>query len=490
MKQKKGFIAAIDQGTTSSRTIVFDQDLQVVASAQLPFEQFYPRDGWVEHDPMEILKSVQETLLRATEEAGLEVHELGAIGITNQRETVVAWNRETGEPLYNAIVWQCRRTASRCEELRGKEKEIHEKTGLIVDPYFSATKMEWLLENVPRVRIAAQAGELALGTIDSWLVYNLSRKRVHVSDVSNASRTMLFNISQLQWDEELLQLFGIKEEWLPRVVPTSSVVGYTREGVPIASIVGDQQGALFGQMALEPGQAKCTYGTGSFLLLNLGEKMELSQNRLLTTVGWKLNGKTVYAMEGSLFMCGAAVDWAVDELGLAEKPSDTEQMAYNVRDNGGVYFVPALAGLGAPHWNPGARGLFIGMTQSSNRNHMVRAILESITFGVREIFDTMEQDCGIQLQELRIDGGVSKNVFVQNFQSTVLGLPVVRPVNTESTATGAAMLAGLAVGLWEDTDSLKKLWAVDREINRQKEKEVELQFRKWKRAVELSKNWV
>lgn len=490
MSDRNQYIAAIDQGTTSSRTIIFDDRLNMVSIEQMAFNQSYPRDGWVEHDPMEILKTVRLTLERAVDKAGLQMQDIAAIGITNQRETTVAWNKRSGEPLHPAIVWQCRRTTARCESLRAMEEDIQAKTGLVVDPYFSATKMEWLVQNVPKVRIAAENGELAMGTIDSWLAFHLTRKRNHVTDSSNASRTMLFNIHQRRWDNDMLELFGIKASWLPEIVDTSSVVGYTPEGVPVAALAGDQQSALFGQMAIEEGMAKCTYGTGAFLLMNIGPKAVLSKHRLLTSMGWTIEKEPTYIMEGSLFMCGAAVDWVVDELNLALSAQQTEQMAYAVRDQGGTFFVPALSGLGAPWWDPQARGLFIGMTQSTHKNHMVRAVLESIAYGVRQLFDTMFLDIPVKLKELRIDGGVSKNQFVHEFQSTLLGIPVVRPKNTETTALGAALFAGLAVGVWKSTQELQKYWQPASRIVRKQEDRVEKGYQRWKRAVERSLDWV
>ncbi|MFP4461715.1 MAG: glycerol kinase GlpK [Thermotogota bacterium] len=484
------YIAAIDQGTTSTRTIIFDDRLEIVNISQKSFKQFYPQDGWVEQDAEEIYRTVIATLTQAVDEAGLEFREISAIGITNQRETVVAWNKETGEPLYNAINWQCRRTAKRCLELKSQEYMIHEKTGLIVDPYFSGTKMEWLYNNVPKVRIAAKSKELAFGTIDSWLAYKLSNRHVHVTDYSNASRTMLFNIQTLDWDNELLKVFSIEREWLPKLVDTSGILGYTREGIPIASLVGDQQGALFGQMAFEKGMAKCTYGTGAFLLMNLGCDAVLSGQRLLTSVGWKIGNDINYAMEGSLFMCGAAIDWIVDHLKLAKSPPETEDLSYKVRDNGGVYFVPALSGLGAPHWDPNARGLFIGMTQSTKKEHLIRSVLEGICYSVRELFDTMVSECHIPLKELRVDGGVSKNQFIQEFQSVLLGNTVTRPENTETTATGAAILAGLATEVWKDKKDVLNYWKSQSSLSRGKDETVEDSYTKWKTAVKRSRNWV
>jgi glycerol kinase len=487
---ERSYIAAIDQGTTSTRTIIFDDQLEIVNISQKPFKQFYPQDGWVEQDAEEIYRTVIATLTQAIDEAGLEFQEISAIGITNQRETVVAWNKETGDPLYNAINWQCRRTAKRCLELRPQENMIHEKTGLIVDPYFSGTKMEWLYNNVPKVRIAANSKELAFGTIDSWLAYKLSKKNVHVTDYSNASRTMLFNIRKLDWDDELLELFSIEREWLPKLVDTSGVLGYTKEGIPIASMVGDQQGALFGQMAFERGMAKCTYGTGAFLLMNLGSEAILSGQRLLTSVGWKIGDEINYAMEGSLFMCGAAIDWTVDNLKLAKSAPETEDLSYKVRDNGGVFFVPALSGLGAPQWDPNARGLFIGMTQSTKKEHLIRSVLEGICYSVRELFDTMVSECHIPLKELRVDGGVSKNQFIQEFQSILLGNSVTRPENTETTATGAAILAGLATDIWRDKKEVLAYWKSQASMSRRKDEQVEASYKKWKTAVKRSQNWV
>jgi glycerol kinase len=487
---ERSYIAAIDQGTTSTRTIIFDDQLEIVNISQKPFKQFYPQDGWVEQDAEEIYRTVIATLTQAIDEAGLEFQEISAIGITNQRETVVAWNKETGDPLYNAINWQCRRTAKRCLELRPQENMIHEKTGLIVDPYFSGTKMEWLYNNVPKVRIAANSKELAFGTIDSWLAYKLSKKNVHVTDYSNASRTMLFNIRKLDWDDELLELFSIEREWLPKLVDTSGVLGYTKEGIPIASMVGDQQGALFGQMAFERGMAKCTYGTGAFLLMNLGSEAILSGQRLLTSVGWKIGDEINYAMEGSLFMCGAAIDWTVDNLKLAKSAPETEDLSYKVRDNGGVFFVPALSGLGAPQWDPNARGLFIGMTQSTKKEHLIRSVLEGICYSVRELFDTMVSECHIPLKELRVDGGVSKNQFIQEFQSILLGNTVTRPENTETTATGAAILAGLATDIWRDKKEVLAYWKSQASMSRGKDEQVEASYTKWKTAVKRSQNWV
>ncbi len=488
--KEKAYIAAIDQGTTSTRTIIFDEKLNIVNISQKPFEQFYPQDGWVEQDPMEIYRTAVKTLVEAVEKAGLNFYQISAIGITNQRETVVAWHKETGEPLYNAINWQCRRTTKRCEELKKHEDMIHSKTGLIVDPYFSGSKMEWLYNNVPKIRIAAQSDQLAFGTIDSWLAYKLTRKNVHVTDVSNASRTMLFNIHDMSWDNELMDLFSIDRKWLPEIVDTSSVIGYTKEGIPVASLVGDQQGALFGQMAFEKGMAKCTYGTGAFLLMNMGSEPVLSQQRLLTTVGWKIEDEVCYAMEGSLFMCGAAIDWIVDNLKLAHNAPQTEDIAYSIRDNGGVYFVPALAGLGAPNWDPNARGLFMGMTQSTRREHLVRSVLEGICYNVRELFDIMVDESKIPLKDLRVDGGVSKNEFLQEFQSVLLGIPVTRPINTETTATGAAILAGLAIGIWKDKNEVAEFWEIKNRMSKSKEEKVEDYFKRWKKAVSRSKDWV
>ncbi len=484
------YILALDQGTTSTRAIIFDHHLRIVSLSQQATKQSYPKDGWVEQNPSEILSTADNTMAQAMEKAGLRERDIAAIGITNQRETTIAWNRMTGESLYPAIVWQDRRTADRCEALVQEQKILHDITGLVLDPYFSATKMEWLMKRVPKVKIAAENGALSFGTIDSWLVYHLTGGKAYVTDVSNASRTMLLNIRQTSWDEDCLSLFGIRQETLPKVTTSSEVVGYSTNGIPIAAMIGDQQGALFGQMCFEPGQAKCTYGTGAFLLMNLGTAPKFSANHLLTTIAWQMGEELVYAMEGSVFICGASIDWLVNELRLAPTPASTEQMSYNVRDNGGVYFVPALSGLGAPYWDPQARGLWIGMTQATNKNHLVRSVLEGIAYSVRDLSDTIATDCGIPLKELKIDGGVSRNTFLHNYQSTVLGLPVLRPKNTETTATGAACLAGLAVGFWKDRAELRELWEIDRQVHRQKEAEVERQYVNWKKAVTRSLDWV
>ena len=484
------YILALDQGTTSTRAILFDRHLRIVSLSQKATKQSYPKDGWVEQNPEEILATTDATIAQAMDKAGLRETDIAAIGITNQRETTIAWNSKTGESLYPAIVWQDRRTADRCEALAKEQKSLHALTGLVLDPYFSATKMEWLIHHVPKVKIAAENGVLSFGTVDSWLVYHLTSGKAFVTDVSNASRTMLLNIRDTSWDDRCLSLFGVRRETLPNVTTSSEIVGYTPSGIPIAAMIGDQQGALFGQMCFEPGQAKCTYGTGAFLLMNVGNEPKFSENQLLTTIAWKAGEELVYAMEGSVFICGASIDWIVNELGLASTPADTEQMSYNVRDNGGVYFVPALSGLGAPYWDPQARGLWIGMTQSTNKNHLVRSVLEGIAYSVRGLSDTVVADCGIPLKELKIDGGVSKNAFLHNYQSTVLGLPVLRPKNTETTATGAACLDGLAVGFWKDRAELRKLWEMDRLVHRQKEAEVEKQYANWKKAVTRSLDWV
>jgi len=484
------YILALDQGTTSTRSIIFDRSLRIVSVSQRATKQTYPKDGWVEQDPEEILATAQATIAQAMEKAGLRETDIAAIGITNQRETTIAWNRKTGESLHPAIVWQDRRTAERCEALLPEQETLHTLTGLVLDPYFSATKMEWLLRHVPKVKIAAENSVLSFGTVDSWLAYHLTDRKAYVTDVSNASRTMLLNLRATAWDDTCLSLFGLRREMLPTVATSSEIVGHTPSGIPIASMIGDQQGALFGQMCFEPGQAKCTYGTGAFLLMNVGTEPKFSANRLLTTIAWKAGNELAYAMEGSVFICGASIDWIVNELGLAPNAASTEQMAYNVRDNGGVYFVPALSGLGAPYWDPQARGLWIGMTQATNRNHLTRSVLEGIAYSVRDLSDTIVTDSGIPLKELKIDGGVSKNTFLQNYQSTVLGLPVLRPKNTETTATGAACLAGLAVGFWKDRSELRGLWEMDRHVYRQKEAEVERQYANWKKAVTRSLDWV
>lgn len=492
------YILSLDQGTTSSRAIVFDRNGAIAGMAQKEFRQFFPQPGWVEHDASEIWSSQLEVMRTALKRAGIRAGDLAAIGITNQRETAVAWNRDTGEPLCRAIVWQDRRTAPLCEEMKEKEMEgmIREKTGLVIDAYFSATKWKWMLENVSGLREKARGGELALGTVDSWLIWKLTGGRVHVSDVSNASRTMLFNIHTMDWDPELIEYFGIPVTALPEVRSCSEVYGETAEGildksVPIAGIAGDQQAATFGQMCLDPGSVKCTYGTGCFILCNTGVKPVNSSNNLLTTVAWQLDGKTTYALEGSIFMGGAVVQWLRDGLGMISSSSEIEELARSVEDNGGVYFVPAFTGLGAPWWDPYARGMIAGMTRGSTRAHIARAALESIAFQVKDVMGAMEQDAGIPINELKVDGGAVVNNLLMQFQSDLLGIPVIRPQMTETTALGAAYLAGLATGFWKDVEDIASQWQAERTfrsgITLEKQKKI---TEDWQKALGRARTWV
>jgi glycerol kinase len=492
----KTFILALDQGTTSSRAIVFDRNGLPVATAQKELTQLYPKPGWVEHNPEEIWSTQAGVAMEAIAKAGLESAGIAAIGITNQRETTVVWNRKTGKPVFNAIVWQDRRTADFCDELKneGNSNKILEKTGLIIDAYFSATKIKWILDNVKNARKQAKKGELAFGTIDSWLVWNLTRGKLHITDVSNASRTMLFNIHSLQWDGELLDLFGIPASMLPVVRSSSEVYGESTglfsSPVPIAGIAGDQQASLFGQMCTEPGMVKNTYGTGCFIMMNIGNKPVESKNRLLTTVSWKIGNKTQYALEGSIFIAGAVVQWLRDELGIIDKSADVEKLAGKVPDSGGVYFVPAFAGLGAPYWNQRARGVMVGMTRGTSAAHIARASLESIAYQTLEVIQAMQKDSGIAVRELRVDGGATVNNLLMQFQSDLLQAKVVRPKVTETTALGAAYLAGLAVGYWSGMDDIKQQREIDRIFSpRIKEQDTRSLIKGWQRAVNASQVW-
>ena len=492
----KDFVLALDQGTTSSRAIVFDGNGLPAASAQKEFAQLYPKPGWVEHNPEEIWSTQAGVAMEAIARAGLEGADIAAIGITNQRETTVVWNRKTGKPIFKAIVWQDRRTADYCDQLKesGEGDKIVKKTGLIVDAYFSATKIRWILDNVKNARRQAERGDLAFGTIDSWLVWNLTRGSLHVTDVSNASRTMLFNIHSLAWDEELLDIFGIPASMLPEVRSSSEVYGESAglfsSPVPIAGIAGDQQASLFGQMCTEPGMVKNTYGTGCFIMMNIGDKPVESKNRLLTTVSWKIGGKTQYALEGSIFIGGAVVQWLRDELGIIAKSSDVEELAGKVQDSGGVYFVPAFAGLGAPYWNQHARGTLFGMTRGTSAAHIARASLESIAYQSLEVIRAMQKDSGIAVRELRVDGGATVNNLLMQFQSDLLQAKVVRPKVTETTALGAAYLAGLAVGLWRGMTEIKRHRKIDRIFSPQiKKKDTLALMEGWQRAVNASQVW-
>ena len=462
------YILALDQGTSSSRAIVFDEHGQTKAVSQKEFTQIFPKPGWVEHNPMEIWSSQASVIAEAITSIDINGLNIAAIGITNQRETTIVWDAETGEPVYNAIVWQDRRTSEFCDGLKrdGRTDLIRSKPGLIIDAYFSATKILWILENVPGARQKADEGKLRFGTVDTWLIWMLTRGEVHVTDVSNASRTMLFNIHTLEWDKELLQLFDIPESMMPQVKSSSEVYGYTKttlfaHEVPIAGIAGDQQAALFGQMCTEPGSVKNTYGTGCFMLMNSGERPIMSSNNLLTTIAWKIGDKVNYALEGSIFVAGSVVQWLRDGLGIIKSSSEIEALACSVEDNGGVYFVPALTGLGAPHWDQYAKGCISGRSRGTTAAHIARAALEGIAFQTMDIVNAMQKDAGVTLKELKVDGGASRNNLLMQFQADILGTSVIRPTVTETTALGAAYLAGLALGYWESIDHIKSQWGVE-----------------------------
>lgn len=462
------YILALDQGTSSSRAIVFDEYGHTKAVSQKEFTQIFPKPGWVEHNPMEIWSSQASVIAEAITSIDINGLNIAAIGITNQRETTIVWDAETGEPVYNAIVWQDRRTSEFCDGLKrdGRTDLIRSKTGLIIDAYFSATKILWILENVPGARQKADEGKLRFGTVDTWLIWMLTRGEAHVTDVTNASRTMLFNIHTLEWDKELLQLFNIPESMMPQVKSSSEVYGYTKttlfaHEVPIAGIAGDQQAALFGQMCTEPGSVKNTYGTGCFMLMNSGERPIMSSNNLLTTIAWKIGDTVNYALEGSIFVAGSVVQWLRDGLGIIRSSSEVESLACSVPDNGGVYFVPALTGLGAPHWDQYAKGSIYGISRGTTAAHIARAALEGIAFQTMDIVNAMQKDAGVTLKELKVDGGASRNDLLMQFQADILGTPVIRPTVTETTALGAAYLAGLAVGYWESIDHIKSQWGVE-----------------------------
>jgi glycerol kinase len=490
------FILALDQGTTSSRAILFDRNGLPVASAQKEFTQYYPKPGWVEHDPEEIWSTQAGVALEAITKAGHESSDIAAIGITNQRETTVVWNRKTGKPVYNAIVWQDRRTADYCDRLKreGKSSEILKKTGLIIDAYFSATKIRWILDNVREARKLAEDGQLAFGTIDSWLVWNLSKGKLHITDVSNASRTMLFNIHTLKWDEELLKIFNIPSAILPEVKSSSEIYGKTEghfsTSIPVAGIAGDQQAALFGQMCTESGMVKNTYGTGCFMMMNIGSKPIESKSKLLTTVAWRIGNETQYALEGSIFIAGAVVQWLRDGLGIIKNSGDVEKLASKVKDTEGVYFVPAFAGLGAPYWNQHARGTLVGITRGSTSAHIARAALDSIAYQTLEVLLAMQKDSGIDIRELRVDGGATINNNLMQFQADLLQSKVVRPKITETTALGAAYLAGLAVNYWSNINEIRQQWQIDRTFSPQiKENETHSLIKGWHRAVNAARAW-
>ena len=491
------YILALDQGTTSSRSILFDKKGNLCGTAQKEFKQIFPQGGWVEHDAEEIWSTQFDTITGAVKNAGVQMNDIAAIGITNQRETTVVWERSTGKPVYHAIVWQDRRTAAYCDELNnaGKKEMIRQKTGLIIDAYFSATKLKWILDNVPGARTKVEKGELAFGTIDSWLTWKLTDGNIHVTDVSNASRTMLFNIHNLEWDKELLKLFDIPENVLPVVKPSSQVYGnagklFPGANIPIAGMAGDQQAALFGQMCTQSGMVKNTYGTGCFMLMNTGPKAIASKNNLLTTIAWQVNDKTEYALEGSVFIAGAVVQWLRDGLKIIRASGEIEALATSVKDADGVYIVPAFAGLGAPHWNQHARGSIFGLTRGSNSAHIARASLESIAYQTFDVLKAMEADAGIRIAELRVDGGATINNSLMQFQSDMLNTKVVRPKITETTALGAAYLAGLAVGFWKNIEEIQNQWQVEKEFlpTMENEKRSEL-LKGWQRAVNATIAW-
>jgi glycerol kinase len=491
------YILALDQGTTSSRAIVFDHDGAVRGSAQREFRQIFPRTGWVEHDPQEIWTSQIGVAVEALAAASLRPPDIAGVGITNQRETTLVWDRETGLPVTNAIVWQDRRTAEMCDRLRadGAEPMVRERTGLLLDAYFSGTKLAWILDNVPGARRRAEAGKLLFGTVDTWLVWKLTEGRLHLTDPSNASRTLLFDIHTGQWDDELLRLLRVPRSLMPEVKSSSEVYGEVAtslglRGVPVGGIAGDQQAALFGQMCVSPGLSKNTYGTGCFMLQNTGTKASASRHKLLTTVAWSRDGRTEYALEGSVFIGGAVVQWLRDGLGIIRSSGEVEALAASVPDNGGVYFVPAFAGLGAPHWDPYARGVLVGLTRGSGAGHVARAALESIAYQVADLADAMQADSGVPLAELRVDGGAAHNDLLMQFQADLLGAPVVRPALTETTALGAAYLAGLAVGFWKSPSEIAGQWRVERRFEPAMvhARRDELRAR-WARALERARGW-
>lgn len=494
---KKEFILSLDQGTTSSRAILFNHDGEIVEVAQKEFRQIYPQSGWVEHDAQEIWSTQLAVMTEVIAKANVKLDSIKGIGITNQRETTVVWHRKTGKPICNAIVWQDRRTAEYCKSIadKGLDTLIQEKTGLLIDAYFSASKINWILENVEGARKMADNGELAFGTVDSWLVYNLTKGEKHITDVTNASRSLLLNIHTLAWDDELLQIFDIPKSMLPEVKSSSELYGHTaleigNVNIPIAGIAGDQQAALFGQLCTEEGMAKNTYGTGCFLLMNIGDKPVISKNKLVTTVAWKIGDEVKYALEGSIFIGGAVVQWLRDELGIIKKSSDVEGLATSVSDTNGVYLVPAFSGLGAPHWNADARGTLVGLSRGSNDAHIARAALESIAFQTHDIIKAMENDSNRSIQELRVDGGATGNNFLMQIQADIIQTQVIRPSITETTAMGAAFLAGLAVGFWKDIEELKSLWKEDKRFKYAGDAENhQAQLKEWKRATETAKFW-
>ncbi|WP_422354446.1 glycerol kinase GlpK [Roseivirga pacifica] len=489
------YIITIDAGTTSERAIIFNKKGEIVNTSQREFEQFYPKPGWVEHTPLEIWETQKFTINDVMEKQGVEASEIAAIGITNQRETTMVWDRKTGRNLYRAIVWQDRRTASYCNKLKteGHEAMIQEKTGLLIDAYFSASKIRWILDHVEGAQVRAENGELAFGTVDTWLLWKLTGGKVHSTDVSNASRTMLYNIHSLAWDDELLDLFNIPKAMLPEVKASSDDFGKTDPelfgaAIPIGGIAGDQQSALFGQMCTEPGMVKNTYGTGCFLVMNTGDKVIKSENKLLSTIGWKIGDKVNYALEGSIFIGGAIVQWLRDNVHFIDQSADVEALAKTVKDNGGVYFVPGFVGLGAPHWDQYSTGVMIGLSRGTQKGHIARAALEALALQSMEVIETMALDSGITLKELRVDGGASANDLLMQIQSDFTGLDIVRPEITETTAQGAAFLAGLAVGYWQSQDEIKALWKVDKKFAPSGKDNGQIK-KNWSRAVERAKAW-
>lgn len=462
------YILSLDQGTTSCRAILFNENGHIHDISQIEFNQIYPHSGWVEHDPIEIWNVQLKVMKEIVEQNNINISDIKAIGITNQRETTVVWDKNTGEPIYNAIVWQCRRTTDICKDLieRGLKETIHKKTGLIIDAYFSGTKIKWILDNVEGAREKANAGDLIFGTIDTWLMWNLTKGKVHATDYTNASRTMLFNINTLEWDEDLLKLLHVPQTMLPQVKPSSHIFGeidssILGQPIPIASVAGDQHAALFGQLCLNKGNIKATYGTGCFMLVNTGDKPVYSNKGLLTTVAWGLDGKVTYALEGSIFMAGAIIGWLRDNLGMINNAYETEEIALSVDDSNGMYIVPAFQGLGTPYWNMDVKAAFLGMTRKTERSHIVRAALESIAYRVKDVVKAMEDDLCECCNSIKVDGGAARNSFLMQFQSNMLGIPVIRPVNVETTALGVAFMAGLAVGVWEDAKQLRSIWEID-----------------------------
>ena len=498
----KKYVIALDQGTTSSRAIIFDKNTNIISTAQREFTQLYPEPGWVEHNPMEIWATQRSVLTEVIARSGISLKDVAAIGITNQRETTIVWDKKTGEPVYNAIVWQCRRTADICEKLKekGLEEYIKENTGLILDAYFSGTKLKWILDNVKGARERAEKGELLFGTVDTWLVWKLTAGKVHVTDYTNASRTMLFNIKELKWDKKILKELDIPENMLPEVRNSSEVYGYTKMGltmgeesgtdVPIAGMAGDQQAALFGQACFNSGDTKNTYGTGCFMLMNTGERCIKSSNGLLTTIAIGIDNKIEYALEGSVFIAGAAIQWLRDEMKFFSDAADTEYFATKIENNGGVYLVPAFVGLGSPYWDMYARGTIVGLTRGSNRNHIIRAALEAIVYQSKDLIEAMKEDSGLSFSTLKVDGGAVRNNFLMQFQADILNTDVLRPEITETTALGAAYLAGLAVGFWKDKENIVKNWKLNRKFIPNLSEELRNKyFKGWKKAVEKAKKW-